>query len=481
MTSPTRRSVDRRIGAIAIPAAIALATEPLFELCDVAILGHLGTDELGGASLAIRLLAFGHAVFIFLMFGTTSAVARRLGAGDRVGAAREAVTAMWIALAIGLVGTAAFLASGRVLLTLLGGTGAVADPAWTYLWINAFGLAGFTLTMAGVGVRRGMLETRTPLVVAAIAAAVNLVADLVLVVGLGFGVGAAALTTTAVKIGSAVFYVTLVAGEARRQRVSLLPRRLAASAQLRVGRDLVIRTLLLRGAIMAAQSMAAHRGPTQLAAFAITFQIWMFCAYAADGLEAAGQSLVAHERGAAAVRDAPPHRSSSASSASSASGASGATAEATAVADHASLPLRLLVARLNAWGLRLGVVLTLLLLTTSAVLPRLFTTDADVAAAAMHGLWWVGAFSVINTLAFVGDGILVGAGRQQYLAAAMGAAAIAFAVVAWAGRSNADLAIVWAAISAMMATRCVAAFVGVRRFVMATQRDDRHRVGSPAN
>ena len=82
MPTTASASIDRQIGAIAIPAALALATEPLAELCDTAIVGSLGTTALGGVAIAVRVVSFASTVFIFLMFATTTAVARHLGAGD---------------------------------------------------------------------------------------------------------------------------------------------------------------------------------------------------------------------------------------------------------------------------------------------------------------------------------------------------------------------------------------------------------------
>ncbi|HMT60464.1 MAG TPA: MATE family efflux transporter, partial [Microthrixaceae bacterium] len=104
---------DRRIASIAIPATIALATEPLYDVVDTAILGHLGTSQLAGAALAMRVLGLGNSVFIFLMFGTTAAVAKRLGAGDERGATRAAVDAAWLAVALGSAAAGVLAACGR--------------------------------------------------------------------------------------------------------------------------------------------------------------------------------------------------------------------------------------------------------------------------------------------------------------------------------------------------------------------------------
>src|SRR5919106_3850411 len=93
---------DREIARLAVPAFGALIAEPLYILSDTAIVGHLGTPQLGGLAVASSLLLTLYAVFIFLAYGTTAAVSRLLGAGDQREAAHQAVQSMWLALLIGL-------------------------------------------------------------------------------------------------------------------------------------------------------------------------------------------------------------------------------------------------------------------------------------------------------------------------------------------------------------------------------------------
>ena len=66
-------------------------------LVDTAIVGRLGTEQLGGLALAATVLSFVVAGCNFLTYGTTERVARRLGAGDDQAAARVGVQAMWLA------------------------------------------------------------------------------------------------------------------------------------------------------------------------------------------------------------------------------------------------------------------------------------------------------------------------------------------------------------------------------------------------
>ena len=61
-----RSPYDRDIYRLALPALGALVAEPLYRLTDTAVVGHLGTDELAGMTIANAVLATGFAVFIFL-------------------------------------------------------------------------------------------------------------------------------------------------------------------------------------------------------------------------------------------------------------------------------------------------------------------------------------------------------------------------------------------------------------------------------
>ena len=84
---PTRNrrygALDREIFALALPTFATLVTEPLLLIADSAFIGHLGTDQLAGLGIAANLIGIVVGLCIFLAYGTTSTVARRLGAGDR--------------------------------------------------------------------------------------------------------------------------------------------------------------------------------------------------------------------------------------------------------------------------------------------------------------------------------------------------------------------------------------------------------------
>src|SRR4249919_2748817 len=145
---------SREILRLAVPAFLALIAEPLFLLADSAIIGHLGTAELAGLGVASAALVTAAGVFVFLAYGTTSVVARHLGAGDERSAVSAGIDGLWLALGLG-AGTAAVVAvwAGPIS-AILGASPAVLEQATTYLRISALGIPAMLAVLAVTGVLR---------------------------------------------------------------------------------------------------------------------------------------------------------------------------------------------------------------------------------------------------------------------------------------------------------------------------------------
>src|SRR5689334_20518692 len=129
------RSHDREIVRLAVPAFLALVAEPMFLLADAAIVGHLGTTSLAGLGIAGVVLQTIVGICVFLAYGTTASVARRVGAGDLRGAITQGIDGLWLAVVIGILVTVPCLLAARPLARAVGADGAVVEQATTYLRI----------------------------------------------------------------------------------------------------------------------------------------------------------------------------------------------------------------------------------------------------------------------------------------------------------------------------------------------------------
>jgi putative MATE family efflux protein len=421
-------SFDREIARLAGPALVTLRAEPAYLLADTAVVGHLGTDQLGGLAVASSLLLTVLSLSIFLAYGTTASVARLLGAGEHREAAHEAVQGMWLGAAVGVGFALVGAVAGARLVSALGAEGAVATNALVYLRISLVGLPGLLLTLAGTGYLRGLQDTRTPLLVAIGTAGLNLVLEVVLIYGFDQGIGASALATAFAQLVAGTVFVRAVARGARREGAGLAPHLATQRRLVRVGADLVLRTAALRGSLVALTAVATRIGRNDVAAHQIAFEIWNTLAMALDALAIAAQAMIGRLLGAGQ-------------------------------ADQARWAARRLL-RLGLYG---SVVTTAVVLALSPVLPRVFTADPAVADLARFLLWWVAGLQGLAAIAFVLDGVLIGAGDQRFLAGSMVVAAVGLgATVAAVVVLDLGIGWVWAALGVLMAIRAVLLLVRVQ-------------------
>jgi putative MATE family efflux protein len=419
--TPRVPALDREILRLAVPALGALVAEPLFLLSDSAVVGTLGVQPLAALGVAATVLATLVGLCVFLAYATTAAVARRTGAGDPAGALRQGLDGVWLAVGLGLVLLVALEVSAPELVRWLGASAPVQPLAVTYLRISAFGLPSMLVVLAATGVLRGRQDTRTPLVVAITAAAVNLALCLLFVLGLGFGVAGSAWATVTAQTGAALVYGVLLVRAARSLGARLSPDRAGVRRSASAGAPLFVRTVALRAVFVTATAVAARIGDAELAAYQVSMQTWYLLALAMDALAIAGQAIVGRQLGAG---DA-------------------AAARAT-------------TRRLVGWGVGAGVALGVLLLAVRPAFVLLFTDDPSVRALLSAALVLVALHQLVAGPVFVLDGVLIGAGDGRFLAWAQLVTYLAFlpaAVLVLA--LDGGLVALWVALAEFMLVRLV--------------------------
>lgn len=392
------RSVNRQILGLALPALGALVAEPLFLLADSAIVGHLGVAPLAGLALAATVLTTAVGLSVFLAYGATAAVARRVGAGDLRGALQHGIDGMWLGVFIGTVLLALIAPTAGGLVTLLGGSGEVADQGAIYLRWSAFGLPPMLLVLACTGVLRGLQRTVPPLVVAAGGAVLNVVLNLVLVYGLDLGIAGSAIGTVVVQylmaialtvsvLRTAAFRTaalgTTTPGTTEPGGVPLWPSIHRVTHAGRAGFPVFLRTLTLRIAVLLTVMVGATKGEVALAGLQVTFNVWNLLALALDAIAIAAQALTGHALGAG---------------------------DATAA--------RALTRRMLQWACWAGVALGAILAVASPFVGRLFSPDPAVIAAVSASCLVLAVGQLLSGWVFVLDGVLLGAGDGRYLAVA---------------------------------------------------------------
>ncbi len=415
------RDVDRQIVRVAIPAFFALITEPLMLLADTAIVGHLGTPELGGLSAASVVLGTVVGLCIFLAYGSTSVVSRHHGAGDERTAFELAMSSLWLALVLG--GALGLLTAGasNVLSSALSSSEEVADLAQAYLMISALAVPAMLLILAATGAMRGVLDLRTPLIATIAANLLNVCLALLFVYGFDWGIRGAASATVMAQWFAAVWLVVVVVRRARVANASARPRIAEILDSGRKGVPLIVRTITLRASLVLGTLVAARLGDVPLAANQVAAAIVTFLAFGLDAIAIAGQTLTGRTLGAgdaAGTRD--------------------------------------LTRRMISWGLGIGIVAAIALAATASWLPQLFTSDHAVQDTLVPALLVVAVIQPLSGIVFVLDGVLIGAGDGAYLAKAGLVVLAAYAplvlVVGWA---DAGFTWLWVAYGGFIAARLV--------------------------
>jgi putative MATE family efflux protein len=373
----------REILRLAVPAFLALVAEPLFLLADSAIIGHLGTTQLAGLGVASAALITAANLFVFLAYGTTSIVARHVGAGSERAAVSAGVDGLWLAIGIGLVVGALVAVYAAPLCELFHASPAALAQAVIYLRVSAVGIPAMLTALAVTGVLRGLQDTKTPLVASVVGFSANILLNLLFVYGLHLGIAGSALGTVLSQSGMAAALVIVVTRRARQLGATLRPH---PGRVLRAGLDgipLLIRTLALRTVLLVTAWVAAGLGDVPLAAYQVAATIWTFLAFSLDALAIAAQALTGRALGAGDIVSA-----------------------------------RSATRTMLTWGVLGGGFLGVLVLATHSVLPVLFTPDPAVQSVLSAALIVVGLSQPIAGFVFVLDGVLIGAGDGLWLAVA---------------------------------------------------------------
>lgn len=421
-------ATDAEILRLAWPAFLALVAEPLFLLADAAIVGRLGTPELAAAGLAGAVLTGIVGLCVFLAYGTTASVARRIGAGDVGGALAHGVDGIWLAVLIGIPTSIAAAAFTPELLQVVGASQDLTALATPYLRISLVGTTPLLVMLAATGVLRGLQDTRTPLVAAVLGNALNVVLNLLLVYGVGpfagFGLVGSAVGSVVAQVAMVALLLAVVARAARRAGIALAPRPRGVRDAAHAGLPLVVRTLTLRAALLltvyAVASLPAGRGggAAGLATHQIAAAVWTFLAFGLDAIAIAAQAITGRALGAG-DREA----------------------------------VRRLTRRMLQWGVVSGVVTGVGLALVTPVLGHLFTEDPQLHELLLPVLLVAALAQPLAGVVFVLDGVLIGAGDGRYLARAGVLVLVVYAPLALLAPS---LTWLWAAFAfGFMAARAV--------------------------
>ena len=409
---------------LALPTVLMNLTVPLLGIVDTAVVGHLaepyylGAVSLGSLAFTILTWAFG-----FFRMATVGQAAQARGRGDTDGTVSVLGRGVLLSLAAGAVLAAIRIPIGELAFEWLGGSAEVQRFGLEFFGIVSLAMPATLTLQVFQGWFYGVKHPNFPVALTIFVNAVNIALNFTLVWGFGMkSVGVALATLIAQWLGLAIalggFFIGFREYAARLRLRPLLEMR-PLLALLRLNSDIFIRTCSLLFANAYFLRRAANAGDVALAANAILVQLRHLTSYALDGFAAAAEVVVGEAIGA---RDKP----------------------------------RVLEAiRLSrTWGLFVGAGLSAVYLAGWPLVPRLFTENADVRAAAWGLYAWIVAEPWISNICFVLDGIFVGATATRTMRNSMVAAVfVVFIPLALVLQPLLGLHGLWAAYEALYAAR----------------------------
>ena len=182
----TRGSLWKNILLFSLPLMLTQVLEVLFNLSDVAIAGKYAYNTyvaLGAVGSTTTLVSLFTGLLIGMGAGVNVAVARWLGIGDEESVEHTTHSSLLLCLGMGLVTCLICVCFAEPMLRLLNTKEDFLPGAVLYLRIYALGLPGMGIYNCGNGILSATGDTKRPLVYLSVAGVLNVILNLVFVIG----------------------------------------------------------------------------------------------------------------------------------------------------------------------------------------------------------------------------------------------------------------------------------------------------------
>ncbi|MFA0441055.1 MATE family efflux transporter [Vibrio sp. 10N.286.49.C2] len=378
--------LHRRVLLLAIPMVLSNITVPLLGLVDAAVIGHLEHAwYLGGVALGSTMISVTFWLLGFLRMSTTGLTAQAFGGQDQRQLALVFVQGS--VMALGFAATFLLFHSwmSDAVFSLSSASEQVKHYGAQYFVIRAWSAPAALMNFVLLGWLLGTQNAKAPMWMVLITNVVNIVLDVIFVIGFEWQVEGAALASVIADYSGCLFGLWCVRKTWKDQNLPTLVSLYTEATQdlarfVRLNRDIFLRSLCLQATFSFMTFQGAAFGDDIVAANAVLMSFLMIISYGMDGFAYAMEAMVGKAMGAR---------------------------------NRGELVESLIGTFF--WSLVICCVLTLLFWLFGASLIAMITSIDTVQFQAQHYLPWLIAMPLVSMWCFLFDGIFIGAtkGREM--------------------------------------------------------------------
>lgn len=419
----SQRATHKQVLALAIPMVLSNITVPLLGLVDAAVIGHLehawylGGVALGGSMISVVFWLLG-----FLRMSTTGLTAQAHGANDKKNLALILIQGLLMAWGFAALFLVLHSEVAEWIFSFSDASAEVKMYGLDYFSVRAWSAPAALANFVLLGWLLGTQDARSPMWMVLITNIMNIVLDILFVIGFGWNVKGAALASVFADYSGMIFALWCVWRVWHREHLPALHTFGAKCAQgmgkfIRLNRDIFLRSLCLQAVFSFMAFQGASFGDDIVAANAVLMSFMMIISYGMDGFAYAMEAQVGKAVGANDRRD-----------------------------------LQVSIIGSTFWGVVICVLLTLVFWCARSEMIALITTIPKVHQQALIYWPWLVAMPLISMWCFLLDGIFVGATKGKEMRNGMFVATACFFAlfVLWSSWGNHAL---WLAMLSFMAIR----------------------------
>lgn len=396
-------SLNKDILRLAIPSILANITIPLVGIVDTAIIGHISdAAAIGGIAIGTMLFDLLYWNFGFLRVGTSGLTAQAYGAGDVTECRKILSRSLTVAVLAAFFLWAIQWLFVNAVLAVVPCSQEVASVAREYFFVRIWAALATLMLFTFKGWFIGMQDTKSPMAVDIVVNVVNMGASYYLavhtplgIIGVAHGTVIAQYTGLFLAVLILVFKYHIV--HIGWQEIVDAMQGVELKRMMALNGNLFIRSLCFMVVYVGYTWLASRYGDTELAVSSILMKLFMFFSFFVDGFAYAGEALVGKAYG-----------------------------EYKSQISNFKFQISNLVRLLFNWAIGVGLLFTALYAVGGDNCLALLTNDLSIIGTADKYLVWLALMPIISSLAFMWDGVYIGATAGLQIRNSMIWAAVAF-------------------------------------------------------